>query len=700
MITIIGGGFSGLSAAYFLHRAGKEVTLLEWSRSLGGRASTRNVGYRTMDSGAQRLDLSPLASNQLETDARALLRAVAIERGVLQHALPFPSPVFRFDGRSIQTAHEVEVPNWSYLEGGMSVLADALVKDIKVRTHTRISDIVIEKDRYELRNQRGEVTPSDGVVIALPAPYALALLLPHAEKNKKIKRITDLFNDVNYEPMIGAIFGTTRIDFREPFTSLFTDDITAPIFWLSQESRRRALGVRREEMAFVLQLGAEISRDYVLKSDKETFVAVERVFEEVLDVALPDIVYGDIQRWPAAFLSSSPFTVDTIKEGEFKVPLYLAGDYIAGQSSMASAFWSGKQIADRLVGVDTFQFIENPAREQARLDEEEWKAVVPPVRLPRKSVRPQRKHADKKFDAEKGKRVFVPREKREKKKFEGRAYGSRPQGRSQGPRRGGPQQRRGPGGPPRQGGWQQGPRQQQGGRPPRPGQRSIPQPYGQGNQRQYGGGGQQQGGYAPRGPRQYGDQGPRQYGQQEQGQGRSYGQRSGGGGQGYAPRGPRPAGQGQARSYGQGQGQGGYAPRSPRQYGQQDQGQGRSYGQGQGQGRSYGQGQGQGRSYGQGGGQGGGYGQGRPQRPRPQGERSNYNGGEAPYRQPRDSNGPPSQGPRQYGSRGGQQQSVYSTNVRPQRDRGGYDQQPRSSGFDAPAPRRPRRPEDDSIGNR
>ena len=400
MITIIGGGFSGLSAAYFLHRAGKEVTLLEWSRSLGGRSSTRNVGYRTMDSGAQRIDLSPLASNQLETNARALLRAVAIERGVLQHALPFPSPVFRFDGRSIQTAHEVEVPNWSFLEGGMTVLADALVKDIPVRTHTRISDIVIEKDKYNLRNQRGEVMPSDGIVIALPAPYALAMLLPHAEKNKKIKRITDLFNDVNYEPMIGAMFGTTKIDFQEPFTSLFTDDITAPIFWLSQESRRRPLGIRKEEMAFVLQLGAEISRDYVLKSDKETFVAVERVFEEVLDVALPDIVYGDIQRWPAAFLSSSPFTVDTIKQDEFKVPLYLVGDYIAGQSSMASAFWSGKQIADRLVGVDTFQFIENPVREQARLDEVEWKAVVPPLKAPRKAQRPQRKHAHKKNDSE------------------------------------------------------------------------------------------------------------------------------------------------------------------------------------------------------------------------------------------------------------------------------------------------------------
>src|SRR5207253_2359476 len=152
MITIVGGGFAGLSAAYFLHRAGKDVTILEWSRGLGGRASTRNLGYRTMDSGAQRLDLTPLSVNKLETDARALLRAVAEERGAIPHLKPFPGPVWRFDGRSISTANQVEVPNWNYFDAGMKVFAEALAKDIPVRTHTRISDIVFEKDGYTLKN--------------------------------------------------------------------------------------------------------------------------------------------------------------------------------------------------------------------------------------------------------------------------------------------------------------------------------------------------------------------------------------------------------------------------------------------------------------------------------------------------------------------------------------------------------------------
>ncbi len=670
MITVIGGGFAGLSAAYFLHRAGKDVTVLEWSRGLGGRASTRNVGYRTMDSGTQRLDLSPLSVNQLETDARALLRAVCEERGVLEHLLPFPGPVYRFDGRSIASAQQVEVPNWNYLDGGFKVLADALVKDIPVRTHTRISDLVFEDKGYTLRNQRGEAMPSDGVVIAMPAPYVLALLLPHADKNKKVKRICDLLNEVNYEPMIGAMFGTTKIKFKDHFSALFTDDVTAPVFWLSQEGERRKLGQRKNEMAFVLQLGADISREYVLKSDKETFAAIERVFEDVLDVALPDVVYGEIQRWPAAFLSSSPFTVDTIKQDEFKSPLYLAGDFVAGQSSIASAFWSGKAIADKIIGADTFQFIAAPVREQARLEEEAWGATVPPARKARKPrQKPQRKGNSKRFDAAKGKRVMIPKGERkpfkrggkpQERKFIGEAGpggirrrepGSGPAPR--GPRQGGQSgQRQGGyrGGPPQRGrqaagGWQPqgGPGQ---GRPPRQG--GYGRPAGGGYDRPAGGGGYGRpagGGYAPR---------PSGGSYERPTPGGSYQKPPEGGGNydrpvggGYAP---RPSGGG----YGRGGGR-------PPQRG----GQGGGYGGGQ-QGGGYGGG----RSYGGGGGRP----QGGPSRGRPQG------GEQGP---PREDRQPPTSGVPQKGVRG---QVVYSTNVRPTQ---------------GPARRSPRRPfEDDNMGNR
>ncbi len=705
MITIIGGGFAGLSAAYFLHRAGKDVTVLEWSRGLGGRAATRNVGYRTVDSGAQRLDLSPLSVNQLETDARALLREVAAERGALPYMLPFPGPVYRFDGRSIATAQQVDVPNWSFMDGGMKVLAEALVKDIPVRTHTRISDIVFEENSYTLRNQRGETMQSEGIVIALPAPYALALLLPHAATNKKVKKVCDLLNEVNYEPMIGAIFGTEKINFKEQFSALFTDDVTAPVFWLSQESARRNLGVRRNEMAFVLQLGADISREYVLKTDKETFAAIERVFEDVLDVALPDVIYGEIQRWPAAFLSSSPLTVDSIKPSDFKVPLYLAGDFVAGQSSIASAFWSGKQIADKLVGMDTFKFIAEPAREQAQLSAEEWKAAVPPERTVRKARQkpPRKLGTKKKFDAATGKRVPQTKEPKQQPRRNARPAGG-PPGRGGdrrqpafgGPRGGGgqrggfaprqgggPRQGGRPGGPPRQGPPRQGGFRPAGGAPrdnsfqPRGGapRQFTPRPAGGPPQREWGGGQQGRPQRTQGGP-------PREGGYQRQG-----GYQQGGGG-GYQQGGG---------GYQRGGGGGGYQQGGGRNY------EGGGYQQGGG-GYQQGGGYQGGGGYQRGGGApqrgsgGGGYQQRPPSgggyRGRPQGggQRPPGGGGQRGPARDYDQRQPTSSGYSGPGERKPVRGSVvYSTNVRPA---GG-------SGPASNSPQRPRRPfDDESVGNR
>jgi phytoene dehydrogenase-like protein len=41
-VAIVGGGLAGLTAATYLARAGKSVTLFEKAASLGGRAATSN----------------------------------------------------------------------------------------------------------------------------------------------------------------------------------------------------------------------------------------------------------------------------------------------------------------------------------------------------------------------------------------------------------------------------------------------------------------------------------------------------------------------------------------------------------------------------------------------------------------------------------------------------------------------------------
>jgi oxygen-dependent protoporphyrinogen oxidase len=51
-IAIVGGGISGLAAAYRLQQAGVAVTLLEASGELGGKARTQKIGPYTIEVGA------------------------------------------------------------------------------------------------------------------------------------------------------------------------------------------------------------------------------------------------------------------------------------------------------------------------------------------------------------------------------------------------------------------------------------------------------------------------------------------------------------------------------------------------------------------------------------------------------------------------------------------------------------------------
>ncbi|MEP7235876.1 MAG: FAD-dependent oxidoreductase, partial [Ignavibacteriota bacterium] len=154
MITIIGGGFSGLAAAYFLHRADKDVTLLEWSRGLGGRATTHNLGYRTIDVGEQKFDFTKVTGKH-EKEALALLRSILGERGALELLKPYPGNILQFDGRSIASAKKVEAPDWFYLEAGMKAFAEALVHEIPTRTHSRISEFIPADKNVTMKNQRG-----------------------------------------------------------------------------------------------------------------------------------------------------------------------------------------------------------------------------------------------------------------------------------------------------------------------------------------------------------------------------------------------------------------------------------------------------------------------------------------------------------------------------------------------------------------
>lgn len=495
MITIVGGGYTGLIAAYLLHRAGKDVTLIEWSRGLGGRASTHNVGYRTIDVGTQKIDLGQDSTNKIEKHGRELLRKILAERGALERLKKIPNNILEFDGRALATVKNVE-PEWYFLEGGIKTLSEAIMNEIPVRSHSRISDIVAGDKSLQLKNQRGELRETSTVILAIPAPDALKLLQPHESDSRTVKKLCSLLGEVEYAPMVGAIFGIPKLKLNASFSTMYSTDPTAPILWLSREQKKRKLGMYRSENAFYLELGSEASKECIDKEDNVAYAVIERVFEEALDIALPDMSYSEIKRWHSGVVKRSPFKAGDIQKVKLAgVPVYLGDDYIAGHTSLAASVMIGKQIADEICGVDTEKYIADPARAQAMVEESQWNAIIPPKKDSQKP-KLQSKDPNSKTQQERRKKIKAMRKKMKRmEKFEQRPrFQQRPWG-----------------GPPRQGGgggWR--PNNQGGG-------------YGGGERRPYQQGGGQRGGYSR--PQQGGG-GYQQRGGYQQGGGDGYQQRA------------------------------------------------------------------------------------------------------------------------------------------------------------------------------
>jgi len=74
-IIIIGAGIAGLTAAHYLHKAGRDVTILECSDRVGGRMKTDHIDGYTLDHGFQIfLDAYPEAERILNYEDLALGR--------------------------------------------------------------------------------------------------------------------------------------------------------------------------------------------------------------------------------------------------------------------------------------------------------------------------------------------------------------------------------------------------------------------------------------------------------------------------------------------------------------------------------------------------------------------------------------------------------------------------------------------------
>lgn len=183
-VAVIGAGIAGLTAARTLADQGWTVSVLEKSRGVGGRMSTRRFDDGvTFDHGAQYFTArderfrkyveSWEQQGLIEQWPAAPLEIVALRNGQLVKS-DNPAPTIRYVG----------IP-------GMTAIAQHLSKALSVRFNTRIDRLCFAgNNEVELFDDQGQSIGSfERVVVAIPAPQATELLASHGEFASKIGKV-------------------------------------------------------------------------------------------------------------------------------------------------------------------------------------------------------------------------------------------------------------------------------------------------------------------------------------------------------------------------------------------------------------------------------------------------------------------------------------------------------------------------------
>ena len=162
-VAVVGAGLAGLTCAQALKAAGVEVVVIEKSRGVGGRLSTRRAASAQYDHGAQYFT------------ARDPVFARYVASGVAQGSVAIWQPRLQVD------APRSDTEPWYVGCPGMSSLGRAQSADLDVRTDTRVVALSRVSQKWHLGVENGDsLAGFDAVVVAVPNAQAAPLLAPHA----------------------------------------------------------------------------------------------------------------------------------------------------------------------------------------------------------------------------------------------------------------------------------------------------------------------------------------------------------------------------------------------------------------------------------------------------------------------------------------------------------------------------------------
>ncbi|MEE2789249.1 MAG: FAD-dependent oxidoreductase [Myxococcota bacterium] len=317
-VAIIGAGIAGSTCGRFIQRTGNETVLFDKARGAGGRLSTRRRDGVTYDFGA------PVLSAQSSAFTRAL--ATWIKAGAAQQ---WPGRFgYLRDGQLIE---EHDAPARFVGTPGMNAIVKQLQVGLDVRYGQRVDELIEDGRGWRLVDVDGApLGRFDAVVLAVPAPQAMALLSPHGI-------LTDGLAQVRMDPC-----WTVMAHWSAPLDVSFDAlELTGSIGWATRE---RSKPGRVEHDAWVIHASSAWSRENLELDAERVSSQILKDFAAMIGIHCPMPTAIHTHRWRYSRVRN-PLGVGSLWDGRHRIGV--CGDMCLG-GRVENAYLSGRALAQTI----------------------------------------------------------------------------------------------------------------------------------------------------------------------------------------------------------------------------------------------------------------------------------------------------------------------------------------------------------------
>ncbi|MCQ4332664.1 NAD(P)-binding protein [Natronomonas sp. F2-12] len=338
-IGIVGAGAAAAAATFVLDttRPNAEITVLEKSGGLCGRAATRRHGELTYDYGA----------NYVKSDDERvveLLTETLDDEGLVDA----DGPIYTFDeSGTVSPGRDADEHKWSY-RSGLTQIAKRLFGRTDAAIHRRTKVETVRRDDGTwtlLDTDGGSWGPFDVLVLNPPAPQTAALLGAAEWDSPRREKLRAAVAEVPYRSVWTAVlhypFGIDR-----PYYGLVNTDKEHAVGWISREECK-AGHVPDGETLLVVQAGGEWSEEHYDDDPADNVATLaEHAAAIVGDDRLAEPTWTDHQGWRYALPEGS------VRKGPLdsaeSAGLYCLGDWIPGEGRLHAALANGLDVGERL----------------------------------------------------------------------------------------------------------------------------------------------------------------------------------------------------------------------------------------------------------------------------------------------------------------------------------------------------------------